>query len=81
MQRLYVLEHRQWGKNIHGSITFPISFTLSRVIVATHQGTNFMLPKISESNSLSSFTLSVRDIGGNVDNSVYCDAQWVAIGI
>ena len=66
----------QWGKNMHGWVPFPISFTNFRVLVMTHQGSLFMSAKPRENNSLSGFTL---DVDNNKDASF--DAQWIAIGI
>lgn len=66
----------QWGKNMHGWVPFPISFTNFRVLVMTHQGLTFMPAKPRENNSLSGFTL---DVDNNKDASF--DAQWIAIGI
>ena len=65
----------QWGMNIHGWVTFPIPFTKLRRLVTNHQGQVFMDSKAQESNTLSGFTLDVRD---NKDSSE--DAQWIAIG-
>lgn len=67
--------NRQWGMNIHGWVTFPIPFTKFRRLVTNHQGAVFMDSKAAESNSLTGFTLDVRD---NKDSSE--DAQWIAIG-
>lgn len=61
--------------NIHGWVTFPIPFTKLRRLVTNHQGQVFMDSKAQESNTLSGFTLDVRD---NKDSSE--DAQWIAIG-
>ena len=66
---------KQWGVNIHGWVTFPIPFTKFRRLVTNHQGAVFMDSKAAESNSLTGFTLDVRD---NKDSSE--DAQWIAIG-
>lgn len=69
------LAFKQWGMNIHGWVTFPIPFTKFRRLVTNHQGAVFMDSKAAESNSLTGFTLDVRD---NKDSSE--DAQWIAIG-
>ena len=66
----------QWGVNVHGWITFPITYTKFRSIVLTHQGNNFMSVKFREANSLNGFTLDVDD-----NSSINNDAQWMAIGV
>ena len=65
----------QWGVNIHGWVTFPITFVKFRRLVTNHQGNVFMDSKSRESNTLSGFTLDVAD---NSDQNK--DAQWIAIG-
>ena len=65
----------QWGANLHGWVIFPIPFSQFRRLVTNHQGKVFMDSKAVESNSLSGFTLDVRN---NNDSSE--DAQWIAIG-
>ena len=65
----------QWGMNIHGWVTFPITFVKFRRLVTNHQGNVFMDSKARESNTLSGFTLDVAD---NSDQNK--DAQWIAIG-
>ena len=65
----------QWGANIHGWVTFPITFVKFRRLVTNHQGNVFMDSKARESNTLSGFTLDVAD---NSDQNK--DAQWIAIG-
>lgn len=65
----------QWGVNIHGWVTFPITFVKFRRLVTNHQGNVFMDSKARESNTLSGFTLDVAD---NSDQNK--DAQWIAIG-
>lgn len=66
---------QQWGANIHGWVTFPITFVKFRRLVTNHQGNVFMDSKARESNTLSGFTLDVAD---NSDQNK--DAQWIAIG-
>lgn len=66
---------KQWGVNIHGWVTFPITFVKFRRLVTNHQGNVFMDSKARESNTLSGFTLDVAD---NSDQNK--DAQWIAIG-
>lgn len=66
---------KQWGANIHGWVTFPITFVKFRRLVTNHQGNVFMDSKARESNTLSGFTLDVAD---NSDQNK--DAQWIAIG-
>lgn len=66
---------QQWGVNIHGWVTFPITFVKFRRLVTNHQGNVFMDSKARESNTLSGFTLDVAD---NSDQNK--DAQWIAIG-
>lgn len=65
----------QWGSNVHGWVTFPISFTKFRKIVTNHQGVNFFDSKVREYDTLNGFTL---DVGENASN-LY-DAQWICIG-
>ena len=67
--------YKQWGVNIHGWVTFPITFVKFRRLVTNHQGNVFMDSKSRESNTLSGFTLDVAD---NSDQNK--DAQWIAIG-
>jgi len=69
------LDNKQWGVNIHGWVTFPITFVKFRRLVTNHQGNVFMDSKARESNTLSGFTLDVAD---NSDQNK--DAQWIAIG-
>lgn len=69
------LDIEQWGANLHGWVIFPIPFSQFRRLVTNHQGKVFMDSKAVESNSLSGFTLDVRN---NNDSSE--DAQWIAIG-
>lgn len=71
----------QWGKNSYGWITFPVSFTSTRCIVSTHQGSVFMLSKTNENNSLNGVTLSVYSpSNGKIDADNTFDAQWIATG-
>lgn len=46
----------------------------------THQGNAFMIPKVKESIDDSGFTLSVRDMNGEIDVETGYDSQWIAIG-
>ena len=66
----------QWGKSLHGWIAFPVSYTSTRIVLLTHQGTQYMDAKTREDNSLTGFTL---DVGDNSDK--YHDAQWLAVGL
>ena len=72
---LFLGAQQQWGVNIHGWVTFPITFVKFRRLVTNHQGNVFMDSKARESNTLSGFTLDVAD---NSDQNK--DAQWIAIG-
>ena len=72
---LFLGAQQQWGANLHGWVIFPIPFSQFRRLVTNHQGKVFMDSKAVESNSLSGFTLDVRN---NNDSSE--DAQWIAIG-
>lgn len=72
---LAICWQKQWGANLHGWVIFPIPFSQFRRLVTNHQGKVFMDSKAVESNSLSGFTLDVRN---NNDSSE--DAQWIAIG-
>ena len=72
---LFLGAQPQWGMNIHGWVTFPITFVKFRRLVTNHQGNVFMDSKARESNTLSGFTLDVAD---NSDQNK--DAQWIAIG-
>ena len=78
---LSAFSNRQWGKNSYGWITVPVSFTSTRCIVSTHQGSVFMLSKTNENNSLNGVTLSVYSpSNGKIDADNTFDAQWIAIG-
>lgn len=65
----------QWGVNVYGIVTLPVSCQSINKIVATHSGINFMDVKVRETNPLIKFTL---DVGENKCN--YEDAQWIAVG-
>nr|DAE17504.1 MAG TPA: hypothetical protein [Siphoviridae sp. ctoRD1] len=66
---------RQWGVNVHGIITLPVSCQLINIIVPAHSGINFIDAKVRETNPLIKFTL---DVGQNTGK--YEDAQWIAVG-
>lgn len=66
----------QWGMNIYGWVTFPITFVKFRRVITNHQGSAFMDSKARENNTLSGFTLDVAN-NSIQDN----DAQWIAIGV
>ena len=72
--------NKQWGISSYGYVTFPISFTTFRMIMLTHQGATFMIAKFNEYNDNNGFTLSVRDMNGEIDAEKGYDSQWVAIG-
>lgn len=65
----------QWGVNVHGIITLPVSCQLINIIVPAHSGINFIDAKVRETNPLIKFTL---DVGQNTGK--YEDAQWIAVG-
>ncbi len=66
----------QWGMNIHGWVTFPITFVKFRRLVTNHQGSAFMDSKARENDTLLGFTLDVAN--NSIQNN---DAQWIAIGV
>ena len=65
----------QWGKSLHGWVTFPVSYTSARTIVTSHAGSEYMNVKVKEDSSLAGFTLDVAD-----NSNIYQDAQWLAVG-
>ena len=67
--------NRQWGKSLHGWVTFPVSYTSARIIVTSHAGNEYMNTKVREDFSLAGFTLNVAD-----NSNIYQDAQWLAVG-
>lgn len=66
----------QGGRAVHGYVPFPIAFTKHRIIVTDHQGANFWMTKVKESNSLTGFTV---DVDNNTLDAQ--DAQWIAMGV
>ena len=70
----------QWGSSSYGYVKFPIAFTAFRRVLLTHQGSNFMIAKITEYSDNNGFTLSVTDLNGGVDVVKSYDAQYLAIG-
>ena len=66
----------QWGKSIHGWVTFPVTYRQARVLLTNHQGDSFMRTKAAEFNSLNGFTLNVEN-----DTNQSQDAQWVSLGL
>lgn len=70
----------QWGYSVYGYVKFPIAFTAFRRVLLTHQGSAFMITKFTESTDNNGFTLSVRDMGGNVNVTQDYDTQYLAIG-
>ena len=50
------------------------------MIMLTHQGATFMIAKFNEYNDNNGFTLSVRNMNGEIDAEKGYDSQWVAIG-
>ena len=72
--------NRQWGSSYYGYVKFPIAFTAFRRILLTHQGSDFMITKFKEATDNNGFTLSVRDMGGDVNVTQNYDAQYLAIG-
>lgn len=65
----------QWGVNIHGIVTLPVSCQSINMIVPAHSGVRFMDAKVRETNALIKFTLDVGE-----DTADYEDAQWIAVG-
>ena len=65
----------QWGKSLHGWVTFPVSYTSAKIIVTSHAGNEYMNTKVQEDSSLAGFTLDVAD-----NSNIYQDAQWLAVG-
>lgn len=65
----------QWGANVHGWVTFPVTYSAFRRIVLSHQGARFMDARCVEYDTLSGFTLEVGNNSGTSE-----DAQWIAIG-
>ena len=70
----------QWGSSNYGYVTFPIAFTAFRRVLLTHQGSSFMIAKVTEYGDNNGFTLSVTDLNGGVDVAESYDAQYLAIG-
>ena len=64
----------QWGKSLHGWVTFPVSYTSARTIVTSHAGSEYMNVKVKEDSSLAGFTLDVAD-----NSNIYQDAQWLSL--
>ena len=67
--------YRQWGKSLHGWVTFPVSYTSYRTIVTCHAGREYMNAKVKEESALAGFTLDVAD-----NSDIYKDSQWLAVG-
>ena len=65
----------QWGKSVHGWVTFPVSYTSYRIVIPAHAGRDYMNTKAKEDYSLTGFTLDVAD-----NSNTYQDAQWLAVG-
>lgn len=63
----------QWGYSLKGNVTFPISYTKCKQIVALHYGSEYMDVKI-RNHTLDGFTL---DVGNNASGG---DAHWIAVG-
>lgn len=70
----------QWGSSSYGYIKFPIAFTAFRRVLLTHQGSTFMIAKVTEFVDNDGFTLSVTDLNGGVNVSQDYDAQYLVIG-
>ena len=66
---------KQWGKSVHGWVTFPVSYTSYRIVIPSHAGRDYMNTKAKEDYSLTGFTLDVAD-----NSNTYQDAQWLAVG-
>ena len=73
--RGFYFRFRQWGKSLHGWVTFPVSYTSAKIIVTSHAGNEYMNTKVQENSSLAGFTLDVAD-----NSNIYQDAQWLAVG-
>lgn len=68
-------EDKQWGKALHGWVSFPVPYTSDRIVVLSHSGNEYMTTKAKEDNSLTGFTLDVDD-----NSNAFQDAQWLAVG-
>lgn len=65
----------QWGFDMHGIVTLPVSCQSINVIVVAHSGMDYITAKVQEKNPLIKFTL---DVGRSAN--YYEDAQWIAVG-
>lgn len=65
----------QWGKALHGWVSFPVPYTSDRIVVLSHSGNEYMTTKAKEDNSLTGFTLDVDE-----NSNAFQDAQWLAVG-
>lgn len=65
----------QWGKALHGWVSFPVPYTSDRIVVLSHSGNEYMTTKAKEDASLTGFTLDVAD-----NSTTFQDAQWGTFG-